>query len=414
MARPGNALAPALLAMGLVLLSIAARAQLDPVGRRVFQAGYSLPLHEYGPLAAYGYYYYNAPDVPRTNLTLRMAIVPVYVDSELGIRHALGPQTDLGVGLSGGGFADSYSEVRRGNYFTSESFNGHAAEANTSLFHLFNPGQRMPLYAILRGGVHESFYEPSRDTAPTFQVPENETTFLVRTGLRLGGREPYLMPPLAGEVSIWYQGAFRTRPQAYGFDGDRQIESASHLFWTRGLLAYTFPASGQHFEVSLNLGTSVNADRFSAYRLGGSLELMSEFPLRLPGYHLQEISAGQYALLDASYQVPLLPSRRLSAGVFGSIAVVDYLKGLEQPGNLHGGVGGALLYRSPSDAWQFGFAYSYGVAAIREHGRGASTFSFLVQYDLDALTRAGGKPFWDPLKGANIWRGILGIFGHGL
>ena len=40
------------------------------------------------------FYYLNVPHFYRTNLTLRLALAPLYLDSELGIQHAIGPQTD--------------------------------------------------------------------------------------------------------------------------------------------------------------------------------------------------------------------------------------------------------------------------------------------------------------------------------
>ena len=67
-------------------------------------------------------------------------------------------------------------------------------------------------------------------------------------------------------------------------------EPNSHLFWGRALLAYTMPEWKHYFSVALTAGTSANADRFSAYRLGSVLPLASEFPLNLPGYYFQEIT----------------------------------------------------------------------------------------------------------------------------
>ena len=112
----------------------------------------------------------------------------------------------------------------------------------------------------------------------------------MRTGLRWGGKEPILFPPLAMEVSVWYEGQFRTGAGNYGF-GDFTVEPHSHLFWGEALLSYTFPKSKQNLYLSLTAGTSIDADRFSAYRLGALLPLVSEFPLSLPGYYYQEISA---------------------------------------------------------------------------------------------------------------------------
>jgi hypothetical protein len=86
---------------------------------------------------------------------------------------------------------------------------------------------------------------------------------------------------------------------------------------------------------------------------------------------------------------------------------VDYLPGMAQPGHWHSGVGGGVFYQSPSRGWQVGTAYAYGINAIREHGRGASTFTLILQYDLDALLRDGKRPFWEPVLSTKTWQGVL-------
>src|ERR1043166_1635545 len=217
-----------------------ARAQIDPEKRRLFQFGYNQPLQGRGPLSGYAFYYFNEPEFIETNLTLRLAIAPVYVDSELGIRHALSPNTDLAIGLAGGGFADTYSEIRQGKYLREESFTGHGGGVVASVYHLFNPGQRVPLNGMVRAEFHQSVYSRDKETAPNFVLPEDQPSFNFRTGLRWGGKEPLIFPEVAMEISAWYESMYRLDPSTYGF-GDRQVNDLSHLFWGRALLAYPFP-----------------------------------------------------------------------------------------------------------------------------------------------------------------------------
>ncbi len=387
------------------------QAQIDPEKRRLFQFGYNQPFQGRGPLSGYAYFYYNQPEFLRTNLTLRLAIAPVYVDSELGIREALGPYTDLAIGLAGGGFADSYSEIRRGKYLREESFTGHGTEGGVSLYHRFNPHQQIPLTAILRASAHYITYARDDRSDVGFVLPEDRKDFNVRAGLRWGGREPFMLPSVAMELSAWYEGQFRTETSTYGFGGDRSVEDNSHLFWARALLVYTLPELEHNFSVSLTAGTSANADRFSAYRLGGALPLVSEFPLTIPGYYFQELSADRFVLFSSQYAVPLSPSKQWGVMVSGSTAFVDYLKGLEQPGNVHSGVGAGVVFRSKSKAWQVVLGYAYGVDAIRSGGRGAHSVGILIQYDLEA-DRRGKRPFWDPWLNPNRWRGFERLFGR--
>ena len=368
-------------------------AQIDPVKRDLVQFGYNQAFEGHAPLAAYAFYYHNQPDFLRTNLTLRLVVAPVYLDSELGFVNGLGPNTDFGLGLAGGGFADSYNEVHGGTFYPGQSFEGNGAEISASLYHRFNPSNQIPLNYVLRGTAHYASYNRNSDTAPNFELPNNHGEFSVRTGLRWGGVEPTLFPPLAMELSVWYEGHLRTDSSSYGFNHAYELESQSHLFWTEAALAYTLPQSQQSFYVRLTTGTSVNADHFSAYRLGGFLPLMSEFPLSLPGYYFQEISARQFVLFNANYLVPLDPRKQWSLDLNASTAVVDYLPGEGQPGNSLTGVGGGILYHTPSNRVKLIVNYAYGIDALRAQGRGANSIGVLMQIDLG---RMNSKKFNQP------------------
>ncbi len=376
-------------------------AQVDPIKRDLIQLGYNQAFEGHAPFAGYAFYYHNQPNFLRTNLTLRLAVAPVYVDSEFGFVQGLGPNTDFGLGLAGGGFADSYNEIHGGTYYPSQSFDGNGAEISASVYHLFNPGDLIPLNLVLRGTAHYSTYDPGSETAPNFVLPGERGTFSVRTGLRWGGIEPTLFPALAMELSVWYEGEFRTSYGPYGINGAYQTEEQSHLFWSEAALSYTLPKSQQNFYVRLMAGTSVEADRFSAYRLGGYLPLVSEFPLLLPGYYFQEISARQFVLFNANYLLPLDHSQRWNLELNAATAVVDYLPGTGQPGNSLTGVGGGILYRAPNDRLKIMVAYAYGVDAIRSQGRGANNIGILLQWDLETPKHDEG---FNPAH-PNRWRG---------
>jgi hypothetical protein len=393
------------------LLPIPAFAQIDPVKRDLIQFGYNQPLEGQSPLAGYAFFYHNQPDFFRTNLTLRLAVAPVYLDSELGFVHGLGPETDFALGLAGGGFADSYNEIDAGKYVKAQSFEGDCAELSASVYHLFNPDDRIPLNLVLRGSAHYSIYGRNDTTADDFQIPDDGTTFNARVGLRWGGIEPTLFPALAMEISVWYEGVFRSNSDRYGFDGDRRMEAASHLFWGSAALSYTLPDSKQNFFARLVAGTTVAADRLSAFRLGGFLPLVAEYPLSLPGYYYQEFSARQFALLNASYLLPIAPSQRWNLNFTAATAIIDYLPGTGQTGNVVSGVvsgvGGGILYRAPSDKFRFIVNYSYGFNAIRSGQRGANGISILLQIDLD-------KPHGDSFSPTqpSRWRGWNWLLGR--
>lgn len=391
------------LALALAL-PVVAPAQIDPVRRELVQLGYNQALQGRAPFSGYAFYYRNQPEFVRSNLTLRLAVAPVYLDSELGIRSAVGPHTDLGVGLAGGGFADSYNEIRAGRFLPEESFLGHGGEVSASVYHLFNDGDRIPLSGLLRVGAHYSAFSADSDTADAFRVPDDNTSLHTRVGLRWGGREPVMLPEMALELSVWYAFQARSESGPYGFDADRRLEARTHLFWGRALFAYTLPESEHNFSLGVTAGYSLEADRLSAFRLGALLPLVSEFALTLPGYYYQELSAERFVLATGTYSLPLDAQKRWNLALVGSTAWVDYLPGLEQPGHWHSGVGGGLLYRS--SPWQMVLGYAYGVDALRSGRSGAHSIGVLVQIDLERTKAALLSP-QSPFRS----RGLFRLFG---
>jgi hypothetical protein len=406
--------------LGVVLflslsLPLTCRAQIDPYKRQLLQFGYNQPIEGRGPIAGYAFYYLNQPRLAGRDLTLRLAVAPTFLDGELGFQRALGPATDLAIGLAGGGFADSYSEIRRGRLIDAESFTGHGGRLSLSLYHRFNPGQRIPLNGILRGSVEYATFEPDDDTAAAFVLPPDHTAFQFRSGLRWGGREPLLTPRLGLELSAWYEGQLRGEHGSYGFAGDRVLEANTHRLWGRSLLALTLPRLEHTFNFSITAGTTWNADRFSAYRLGAALPLVTEFRLDLPGYYYQEISARQFLLFNGWYILPLGSAKRWNITAFGGLAGVDYLEGLQQADNWLSGLGMGVGYTSPRRVWQVILAYAYGFDAIRSHGRGAQSVVLLLQYDIEARRREAYPslaPVLEPERSRGLERWFEGLFGR--
>lgn len=376
-------------------------AQIDPEKRQLLQLGYEQPLQGRGPIAGYAFYYLNRPNFFHTNVTLRLAVAPVYIDGEIGISRILGENTDMGVGFSGGGFADDYNEVRGGKYHRDESFEGYGGGGSVSLYHRINPAQKIPLSAVLRGGFYRSNYGDGDETARDFELPSNRNAIFYRTGLRWGGKEPILFPALAMELSVWYEGQFRGDADTYGFANDRSVHESAHLYYGHAYLAYTLPELRHNFSVSVTGGGSIDADRFTSYRLGGVLPFSAEFPLIIPGYYFQEISAESFVLFSGRYLLPLDTGKRWNLNVVAATALVDYLPGLEQPGNWHSGVGAGITYKSKSEIWKIALGYGYGIDAIRDGERGAHNVSFLLQYDLERwLMRRRGERLPDPMERA--------------
>ena len=383
--------------------------QIDPDRRQLIQLGFNQPLEGRGPISGYAFYYRNDPGFLRTNIILRLAVAPVYLDSEVGFRNALGENTDLGIGAAGGGFAYSYYEMRGGKFIREESFTGHGGELSASAYHLFNPGHLIPLSGILRVSPHYTVFERDDETSKSFVMPQDHGSLNLRGGLRFGGVEPLIDPDMAMELSAWYETQLRQHSGTYGFNDDRGMNSVSQLFWARALFIYTLPESKQCLSVSVTGGGSVQADRFSAYRLGGDLPLSSEFPLILPGYYFQEISARDFVNFTGQYSVPLDPAKRWRVTGVGSVAGVDYPLGLTQTDHVYSGIGLGLDYRSTSGAWNVMVGYGYGFDAVRSGGRGGQSIGILCQIDLEAQRRAGP---WFKESASSISTGLFRVMGR--
>jgi len=366
-----------------LLADRAAFGQLDPEKRELIQVGYDQPVQGAAPTQGYGYYYLNEPNFFKTNVTFRLALAPVYLDSDTGFVGLLGPHTDVGLGLAGGGFADNYYEFHDGKYLPQESFFGHDLEISGSIYHLFNPEGMIPLNGVLRIKEHYSIYARD-DTSSAFALPDDHSTVDWRMGLRWGGREPLLHPDLAMEMSAWYEGEYRTDAGPYGFNDDRVMKANSQLFWGRALLIYTMPSSQQSFALNLTGGGSLGADRFSAYRVGGSLMMESEFPLMIPGYFENELSARDFACLTGEYTIPLVSDKSWTLNPIGSVATMEYIPGMEQPSHFNSGVGMGVGYQAHSGAWRAEVSYGYGFEAIRSTGRGGQSVGLSLEINLEA------------------------------
>ena len=373
-------------ALMLASMSVAL-AQIDPNPRSLIQLGYDQTLSGQGPQSLYAYYYYNDPKFLRTNVALRLAAAPVYVDGEIGFRQLLSPRTDMGIGINGGAYGDSYYEMRQGRYFKGESFNGHGGGAALKLYHRLNPGQLIPLSVVVQGGAHYSAYSGTGKTKNEFELPEARVSPFTRAGLRFAGKEPMLYADLAMEMSIWYEHQWRLDDSTYGFDGDRRVQPSTDLYMLYAGLNYAWTNTGNQFTFGLTAGGSENADRFSAWRLGGVLPLAAEFPLTLPGYYYQEISAQRFVHLSATYVAPLSADHRWQLRLGVATACVDYLPGLEQPGHWLTGAGPGLSFTSRSEVWRVILRYGYGFNALRDGGEGAHSVGVLYQYNFEQRKR---------------------------
>ena len=380
-----------LILVALVLFSLPVCAQVDPMKRNQLQIGYDQFLEGKGPQALYLYYYLNVPALVRSNVTLRLAVAPAYLDSEVGFRGLISPTTDFGIGIAGGAFSDNYYDVSQGYYNREQSFDGNGGGVSLGIYQRLNPGQLIPVHLVVRGGARYTTYSDTSHTADDFELPGDRVNLFTRVGMRIAGKEPYLYPDLGLEFSVWFERQWRLPSDSYGFNDELQVNAAENLFWAYAGINYAWTNIGHRISFAVTVGGSDNADHFSAWRLGGVLPLVAEFPLIIPGYYYQELSATRYLHLYGGYGIPLDSKDRWSLRLEGAGAMVEYLPGFEQPGKWNTGVGCGLIYTSPNKVLKVAVRYGYGFSAIRDGEKGASSVGILFQYDFQASKQKRSK-----------------------
>lgn len=370
---------------GLALLfatAWAVLAQVDPYPRSLLQLGADQTLSGQGPQSIYAYYYYNNPAFLRTNVAIRLAIAPVYFDGEIGFRDVL-PQTDVGLGINGGGFGENYYEMRQGYFLKNESFDGNGGGVSLNIYRRINPTYFIPLNLVLQGGPHYSSYARTGKTDSQFEIPGGRFSGFARAGLRFAGKEPTLYTDLAMELSVWFERQWRFDDQTYGFGADRRVEPVADLYWLYAGLSYAWTNTGNQLAGAVTVGGSDRADRFNAYRLGGVLPLAAEFPLTLPGYYYQELSATRFAHCSLSYVAPLSADHRWQLRLGVASAYVDYLAGFAQSGHWHTGLGPSLSFTSKTEVWRLILRYGYAFDALRDGQEGSHSVGLLFQYNFE-------------------------------
>ena len=373
--------------LGILAGTLAASAQLDPRARNLVQFGYDQPLKGRGPRAAYAYYHYNNPAFADSNIVLRAAVAPVYTDSELGFRSLLSPQTDVGIGIVGGAYGENYYEVRDGKYRDEESFDGHGGGLSLGVYHRVNPDQRIPLNLVLKGGARYVTFHHSPDTDSAFDLPPDHFVSYLRTGARFAGKEPMLYPDLAMELSVWYEREWRSDPGTYGYGGDRALEDSVDRYWIYGGLDYAWTNAGHKASLAVTAGDSSETDRVGAWRLGGVLPLVAEFPLILPGYYYEEITAERFVHLGAAYVISLDPDNRWQLRFEAATALVDPLPGFGATDDWHTGVGTGVGYTSRNQVTKIFLRYGYGISADRKGDDGGHSVGLLFQFDFEQRRR---------------------------
>jgi hypothetical protein len=156
-----------------------------------------------------------------------------------------------------------------------------------------------------------------------------------------------------------------------------------NLFWLYAGMNYTWTNSGQKAEFAFTAGDSTGTDQLGAYRLGGVLPLVAEFPLMMPGYYYEELTATAFEHFYGAYDVPLAFEHRLKFRLEAATAHIDYLNGYQQPSDWQTGVGGGLTFAPKNKNFEIVLRYGYGFNAVRDGHEGAQSIGLLFQYNFE-------------------------------
>lgn len=375
----------------VVLAAAPAKAQIDDAKRLMLEGGYEDAVGNPGPGAPYVFLYLNRPGAAGPGSALRLAVAPVYADAELGLPGVFGSRTDVGLGFSGGGYAFGHSQINRGDEKPGEAFIGHGGGPSVSLYPRLGDIGPAPLNGVFRLSYVYTDYQRTARTDAGFEPPPDEWTGAARAGLRLGGVEPGMDRGRAAEVSVWGETRLRDRPASYGYAGDRYVRRNVNLYWARILASLPGPR-GTRVSGGLNAGGGGGLGRLSAYRLGGMQTQTSEFPLILPGYFGQEISASRFIHAWAHTGLPITASKRFFADLTAAFASAAPMYGTDPGGINHLGLSAGISFQPADGPLHAALAYGYAPTALRGTRRGAQSLAFNFEYDFLAPEAKPGPP----------------------
>ena len=353
---------------------------IDAESRTWFEVGAEGPLRGNRPLTGYAYVFLTRPHFLEEHVYLRAFIAPVYATGEVIRDHWPTTHSALSLGLGGGLFAASHVEFRDGRFDKEASFTGNTAEA-TLAYYLRGPkiASVLPLEAQIRVRPTYVIYDRGGDTSRRFRLPEDSAIYRARAGIRLGGVPPDLFPEFAADLSLWHELSYREAAGRYGLpERPQQTEHLTQKTWIRLGGIYSF--WGTQASAFLNAGIAEDTDALSAFRLGGSLRLRTEFPLILDGYNVDEIFARRFWLVNLAYRFPIWPGQdRVNLQLLADYARVAYLPGHRLP---HSGLAGVGTNLSVALTKRITLVaeYGYGLDAPRGRGFGGHEVSTLFEY----------------------------------
>lgn len=349
-------------------------AQIDDRDRSFLTLGGSFNTGDADPSGS-GFLYWNKVDYPWESTNATIIFAGPFMEGQL-VRTGVGtPTTAVGFNAGTliylGGLPLQYvdgqplrDEEVRGNFFFGELFINHEIGQYTEY--------DIPLNLFLGYALSYSDYFASGDLRPDFVLPSDPLRQNVEFRVQFGGRKPSLRDQEALDVHFRYIYGHNSNWQTFGplFS---PYETNANYHMLIGSAGASLPIAEGHYLGAFVTGmTGWGLDRSSDFVLGGFLQRRRE-STRIIGYYTSEFIVDQYALLNVSYQFPVLDWQKLAGHLY-----LDYAYFHENTEPNVGwrdalGVGAGVSVELPYDAALL-FAYGYGVNADRVGGSGRHEF----------------------------------------
>ncbi len=351
---------------------------MDAETRTYIEGGVEVPLKGNGPTTGYGYLFYTRPHVLAEDLYLRLVVPPGYFISELILDHFPSQNSALGVGVSGGFFAESQTEFQEGRTCPRSRSPATRPEARSPT----TCGVRKSSASCRSRARSAPIRNTSGTTAATAphaisacpRTPRSTTCAWGPAGGGSAGALPQRRDRGVGVANLQLprqRRALRLRAEL------QETDHFTQRTWTRLGATYTFGV--QQASAFFNAGIAENTDALSTFRMGGGLRLRAEFPLLLHGFYVEEVFARSFWLMNFAYRFPIWPGQDLvHLQLLADVAQVNYIQGHQLPRSTLAGVG-VNLSVAVTKRIDLVVGYGYGINAPRGNGFGGQEFDAQFQ-----------------------------------
>ena len=250
-------------------------------------------------------------------------------------------------------------------------------------------------------------FERGKHADPGFIVPRDTYEGRIHFRFRADAleRNPIELPHKGVAVGLDAVHARRDRWKDWGGpdlgfeDGRRGKEWNAVSFYAVAALPVPFVRSERHRVVtSVYAGETADADRFSAFRLGGGPTTADWEALSRPTLHgtaLEELSSSRYGILNVEYRYELLFFAYLH--LRGTLAQVDRLRFAEGGGTVHrvepmNALSVGLTTGLPGHSLlELGYAYNFGILRQRDGRSKAGDGAILVHWSKSFSRRRASR-----------------------